>query len=177
MAQAKTFAEKLMRHHGGEFRAVAAVARTSVEAGRPEAALAVAERYTPERAIPRAGDHLTRSGRVAELLDELARLPNVRGTPAGRAIDGRRGRAVCALVSGRPEAIIGIVGVLAADGRATEGFARIETTREVRSRPRVRAAAGLAAVRAGGVYRTAGPTVLGWIDECLKEEPTSPTLL
>jgi tetratricopeptide (TPR) repeat protein len=41
----------------------------------------------------------------------------------------------------------------------------------------VRAAAGLAAVRAGGVSEQQAKTVLGWIDECLTEEPGSPMLL
>ena len=85
IAQARTFAEKLMRHHTGEFRAMAAVARYECRAGSPETALAVAERYA-QNADPAAGDHLTRSGRVAELLDELARPPNVRVTPAGHAV-------------------------------------------------------------------------------------------
>ena len=91
--QAKAFAEKLLRHHAGEFRAVAAVARYECAAGRPESALAIAEAYA-QNADPNAGDHLTRSGRVAELLDELARQPKVRGTPAGTGDHRRRGRAL-----------------------------------------------------------------------------------
>jgi len=175
LAQAQAFAEKLLRYHGGEFRAVAAVARYECAAGRPEAALNVAERYA-QNADAAAGDHLTRSGRVAELLDELARAPKVRGTPAGHAMTNAAVERYAALVAGRPEAIIGIVGVLAADNRASEAFARLDRLGSFIP-ARVRAAAGLAAVRGGGVSEQQSAMVLGWIDACLKEEPASPMLL
>jgi tetratricopeptide (TPR) repeat protein len=174
-AAAGTFAAKLLGDHPGEFRAVAAAARLECKAGRPLAGLALAEKYA-QSADPGAGDHLTRSGRVAELLDELARLPNVRGTPAGRAIADAAVERYAALVPTRPEAVIGLVGVLAADGRAADGFARLERLGRVIPQ-RVRAAAGLAAVRAGTVTERQAATVQGWIDGCLAEEPTSPTLL
>jgi tetratricopeptide (TPR) repeat protein len=112
---------------------------------------------------------------VAELLDELARLPKVRGTAAGRAITDAAVERFGALIAGRPEAIIGIVGILAIDNRATEGFARMERLGKFVP-ARVRASAGLAAIRAGGVSDQQAITVLGWIDECLKEEPGSPVL-
>lgn len=174
LSQARAFAEKLLRHHPGEFQAVAAVARYECAADRPEMALAVAERYA-QNADLAAGDHLTRSGRVAELLDELARLPKVRGTPAGRAITDAAVERFGALIASRPEAIIGIVGILAVDGRATEGFARMERLGKFIP-ARVRASAGLAAIRMGGVSDQQAAMVLGWIDECLKEEPSSPML-
>src|SRR5439155_7847693 len=41
----KDFAKLLMQDHAGEFLAVASVARYECKAGRPEAALAVAEGY------------------------------------------------------------------------------------------------------------------------------------
>jgi tetratricopeptide (TPR) repeat protein len=173
-AQAKAFAEKLLRHHTGEFRAIAAIARYECAAGRPEAALALADRYG-QFADTSAGDHLSRSGRVAELLDELARLPKIRGTPAGRAITDAAVERYSSLIAGRPEAIIGVVGILAVDGRASEGFARMERLGKF-TPARVRAAAGLAAVRAGGVSEQQATMVLGWIDECLKEDPSSPLL-
>src|SRR5207248_4901109 len=80
------------------------------------------------------------------------------------------------LVASYPEAVVGIVGVLAADGRASDGFARLDRLGKFVP-ARVRAAAGLAAVRAGAVSDRQADTVLGWIDECLKEEPASPLLL
>jgi tetratricopeptide (TPR) repeat protein len=174
-AAAGTFAKELLDKHAGEFRAVAAVARYECRAGRPEMALAVAEKYA-QNADAGAGDHLTRSGRVAELLDELARLPKVRGTPAARAMTDAAVERYAALVANRPEAVIGIVGVLAADGRATDGFARMDRLGKFVP-ARVRAAAGLAAVRAGGLSDQQAATVLGWIEECLKEEPASTVLL
>ena len=69
-----------------------------------------------------AGDYLVRSAQVAELLDELSRLPNVRSTTTGREITNAAVERFVAIVPNRPEAIVGAVGALAADGRATEAF-------------------------------------------------------
>jgi tetratricopeptide (TPR) repeat protein len=112
---------------------------------------------------------------VAELLDELTRLPNVRGTPAGRAMADAAVERFAALIPTHPEAIVGLVGVLAADNRATDGLAKIERLGTFIT-SRLRAAAGLAAVRAGSVSEKQAATVLVWIDECLAEEPESSTL-
>ncbi len=174
-AAAESFAKIMMRDHPGEFRAVATVARYECKAGRPEAALALAEKYA-QHADAGAGDHLTRSGRVAELLDELARLQNIRGTPAGRAMTDAAVERYSALVASRPEAVIGLVGVLAADGRAADGFARMDRLGKFVP-ARIRATAGLAAVRAGNVSEPQANAVLSWIDECLKEEPSAPMLM
>ncbi len=172
---AATFANELIMKHPGEFRAVAAVARYECKAGHPEAALALAEKYT-QNADPGAGDHLTRAGRVAELLDELARLPNVRGTPAARSMTDAAVERYAALVPTRAEAIVGVVGVLAADGRTADAFTKLEQFNRYLP-ARVRAAAGLAIVRAGGASDRQADTVLGWIDACLAEEPGSPALV
>ena len=174
-AAAATFARQLLDKHPGEFRAVAAVARMEARAGRPEAALHLVEGYS-RSADPSAGDHLTRCGRVAELLDELSRLPQVRGTAAARTLASSAAEGYARLIPGRPEAVVGMVGVLAADGRVTEAFTRLQ--RYERYLPaRVRAAAGLAIVRAGGVTDRQAATVRNWIDDCLAEEPNSVSLL
>lgn len=171
---AKAFAEVLSKEHGGEFGAVAAVARYECKAGHPEKALAIAEGYA-RSSDPSAGDHLTRAGRLAELLDELARLPNVRGTAAGKVITEAAAERYAALVPTRTEALVGLVGVLAADGRTTDAFTKIEQFS--RNLPgRVRAMAGLAIVRANPVSATQATTVLGWLETCLAEEPTSSAL-
>lgn len=169
------FAKKLMADHEGEFRAVAAVSRFECYAGRPFEALSIAERYA-QAANPSAGDHLTRSARVAELLDELTRLPNVHGTPAGKAMTDAAAERFAALIPTRPEAIVGLAGVLAADGRTSEGLERIERLGSFVP-SRLRAAAGLAAVRGGPITDQQAATVRKWIEECLAEEPTSPTLM
>jgi tetratricopeptide (TPR) repeat protein len=174
-ASAATFATKLLAEHPGEFRAIATVARMECKAGRPAVALTLAEKYA-QSAEPGAGDHLTRSARIAELLDELARLPNVRGTPAGRAITDAAVERYAVLIPKHPEAVIGLVGVLAVDGRASEGFARLERLGTAIP-DRIRAAAGLAAVRAGTLLEHQADTVQKWIEACLAEEPTSTTLL
>jgi tetratricopeptide (TPR) repeat protein len=171
---AGAFAEKLIKEHPGEFRAVAAVARFECRAGRPERALAYAEGYA-RSSDPSAGDHLTRSGRLAELLDELARIPTVRGTPAGRAITDAAADRYASLIPSRAEAIVGLVGVLAADGRVPEAFARIDQYATMLP-ARVRAAAGLAVVRAASVNERQAAAVLAWLDACLAEEPGSSSL-
>lgn len=174
-AAASAFATKLLAEHPGEFRAIATVARLECRAGRPGAALALAEKYA-QVADAGAGDHLARSARVAELLDELARLPGVRGTPAGRAITNAAVERYAAIIPTRPEAVIGVVGLLAADGRAAEAFSRLERLGRIIP-DRVRAAAGLAAVRAGAVTDRQAATVQQWIEACLAEEPNSTALL
>lgn len=173
-AAAEQFAKVLLQNHPGEFQAVAAVARFECRAGRPERALAVAEGYA-RASDTAAGSHLSRSGRLAELLDELARMPNVRGTPAGRAMTDAAAERYAGLIPTRAEALVGLVGVLAADGRGTEAFGRIDQFS--RNLPtRVRAMAGLAIVRAGAASDRQATTVLGWLEACLAEDPTSTSL-
>ncbi|HEV3439058.1 MAG TPA: hypothetical protein VG122_16950, partial [Gemmata sp.] len=169
------FAKKLIADHSGEFRAVVAVARFESLAGRPFEALSIAQHYA-QSANPSAGDHLTRSARVAELLDELTRLPNVRGTPAGKAMADAAAERFAALIPTHPEAIVGLVGVLAADGRVSEGLERIDRLGAYIP-SRLRAAAGLAAVRAGATSDQQAAAVRRWIEECLAEEPNSSTLM
>jgi tetratricopeptide (TPR) repeat protein len=165
---AEAFAGRLQSLYPGEFRAVAAVARFECKAGRPERALALAERYAAA-ADAGAGDYLARSARVAELLDELVRAPNVRGTPVGRQITDAAVDRFTALVPARPEAAVGIAGVLAADGRVAEAFARIEQLG--RYLPvRVRALAGIAALRAGGATDSQFTTVQNWLGDALSAE-------
>ncbi len=170
-AAAAAFAKALTDSYPGEFMAVATVARFESKSGHPERALAVADGYA-RSSDPSAGDHLTRSGRLAELLDELARTPTVRGTPVGRAMTDAAVERYAALIPTRTEALVGLVGVLAADGRATEAFTKIEQFS--RNLPaRVRASAGLAIVRANPVTDRQATIVLGWLDACLMEEQTS----
>ncbi|MBA4066444.1 MAG: hypothetical protein C0501_22570 [Isosphaera sp.] len=167
-AAAGAFAQKLLAEHRNEFRAVAAAARYEAKAGRPEAALALAEGYA-RSADPAAGNHLARAGRVAELLDELARLPGVRGTPAGRAMTDGAVERYASLVPTRAEAVVGVAGALAADGRAADAFARIDGLD--RHLPlRVKAAAGLAVVRNGEVTERQAAAVRDWLDACVAEE-------
>ena len=168
---AETFAAHLLTHHAGEFRAVAAVARFECKAGRPERALALAEKYTGAADVA-AGDYLARSARVAELLDELARLPGVKGTPTGRRMTDAAVERYTALVPSRPEAVVAVAGVLAADGRAAEAFTRIEQSARHLS-TRGRALAGLSAVRSGGISDAQFDTVKGWLDACLAEDRES----
>jgi tetratricopeptide (TPR) repeat protein len=168
------FAQKLLAEHPGEFRAVAAVARFECLANRPMEALGVAEHYA-QAANPSAGDHLSRSARVAELLDELSRHPNVRGTAAGHAMAEAAAERFTGLIPSHPEAIVGLAGLLTADGRSTDAFARIDRLGGYIP-TRLRAAAGLSALRSGSVSEQQAATVRKWIDAALAEDSTSTTL-
>lgn len=173
-AAGDTFAKWLKSLYPGEFRAVAAVARYEAKAGRPEAAAALAEQYAGA-ADAGAGDGTARSARVAELLDELSRLAGVRGTPAARRMADAAAERFTALVPGRPEAVVGAAGVLAADGRVAEAFGKIEEL--ARYLPAAaKANAGLAAVRAGAATDRQLATVRAWLDAALGEDPESVTL-
>lgn len=172
---AATFAKKLMTIHGTDFNSLASVARFECQAGHPERGLAVAEDYA-RVADAAAGDYLIRAARVAELLDELSRLPNVRGTPVGRKMTDAAVERYAAVVPNRPEAVVGLAGVLAADGRTADAFERVE--RLDRYIPtRLRASAGLAIVRGGTVTDRQGETVKKWLTDCVAEEPGSVPLL
>jgi tetratricopeptide (TPR) repeat protein len=152
-----------------------AVARFECLAGHPFEALSIAQQDA-QSANPSAGDHLTRSARMAELLDELSRIPTVRGTAAGHAMADVAAERFAGLIPTRPEAIVGLAGVLAADDRATEAFEKLERLGAYIP-SRLRAAAGLAAVRTGHVNDRQAATVRNWIDECLAEEPDSSVLI
>lgn len=174
-ATAATFAAKLISLPGGDFNALASVARYECKAGHPERGLTVAEDYA-RVADTGAGDYIVRSARVAELLDELSRLPNVRGTPVGRKMTDAAVERYSAVVPNRPEAIVGVAGVLAADGRSADAFDRVE--RLGRYLPaRLRASAGLAIVRGGTVTDRQAELVQKWLDDCLAEEPDAIPLI
>jgi tetratricopeptide (TPR) repeat protein len=173
--RAATFAGKLSQLRVGDFNSLAAIARFEAKAGRPERGLAVAEDYA-RLADTGGGDYVVRSARVAELLDELSRLPNVRGTPAGRKITNAAVERFTAIVPNRPEAIVGVAGALAADGRAAEAFERIDRLNRYLP-PRLRASAGLAIARGGPVTDQQAEQILKWIDTCLADEPDSLALL
>lgn len=173
--KAAAFAGKLSQMRVTDFRSLSAIARFEAKAGRPDKGLAVAEDYA-RLADSGSGDYIIRSAQVAELLDELSRLPNVRGTPEGRKIATVAAERFAAIVPNRPEAIVGAAGVLAANGRATEAFDRME--RLNRYIPaRLRASAGLAIVRGGPVSDQQAAVVQQWLDACLAEEPDSIPLL
>lgn len=168
---AKPFAERLLAVYPADIRAVTAVARYECKAGRPEKAFALAEGYT-RTADANAGDLPAKSARAAELLDELARLPNVRRTPTGTQMTNAAVRRYEDLIPTRPEACVAAAGALASDGRAAEAFALIE--KHGKPLPhRLRAAAGLAALRSGGASERQFAIVREWLDAALAEEPAS----
>lgn len=167
----EAFADALRAKYAGEFRAVATVARYEAKAGRPERALALAEGYA-SAAEAGAGDYLARAARVAELLDELARYANVRGTPVGKKIAAAAVERYAALAPTRPEAVVGIAGLLGAETSIAEAFAEIDRHAKHLS-VRVRALAGLAAVRSGGATERQFDQVKAWIEAAAKEDRES----
>lgn len=170
-AAADGFAVRLRSLYPGEFRAVASVARYEAKAGKADRALALAEGYAGA-ADAGAGDYLARSARVAELLDELCRLPGVRGTSTGKAMAAAAAERYAALVPARPEAAIGMAGVLAAEGRAADALARVEQAARVLP-VRVKAQAGLAVLRAGAATDAQFDTVRTWLDAAVAEDRTA----
>lgn len=174
LAAGAAFADRLKSRFAGEFRAVSAVARYECKAGHPERALALAEGYAGA-ADAAAGDYLARAARVAELLDELVRYPEVRGTDAGSRLAASAIERYAALVPTRPEAAVGIAGLLGAEGRIPDAFTEID--RYSRYLPgRVKALAGVAAVRSGGATERQFKQVRGWLDDALREDPDSTPL-
>jgi tetratricopeptide (TPR) repeat protein len=172
---AETFANELRSARPTDFNSLAALARFECKAGHPDKALGVAEDYA-RLADSASSDYLLRSAQVAELLDELSRLPNVRGTPAAHSITDAAVERFAALVPNRPEAIVGVAGALAADGRADKAFQRIDQLSRYLP-ARLRASAGLAIVRSGEVSITQAELVQQWLDACLKEDKDSVTLI
>ncbi|HYH66917.1 MAG TPA: tetratricopeptide repeat protein [Urbifossiella sp.] len=168
-ASAEAFAGRLRSLYPGEFRAVASVARYEAKAGKADRALALAEAYAGA-ADAGAGDYLARSARTAELLDELCRMPGVKGTPAGRAMAAAAAQRFSALVPSRPEAVVGVAGVLASDGQPAEALAKIEQFGRYLP-DRVRAQAGLAVLRAGGATDRQFDLVRGWLDKAIAAAP------
>lgn len=171
LAAGAAFAERLTSKFAGEFRAVAAVCRFECRAGRPERALTLAEGYAGA-ADSAAGDYLARAARTAELLDELVRSPEVRGTDAGRKMAAAAIERYAALVPTRPEAVVGIAGLLGSEGRIAEAIAEID--RHSRYMPvRVKALAGLASLRSGGATERQYAQVRTWLDDALRADSDS----
>lgn len=175
----KELAEKcaaaLITNYRTDFRVVQAVCRFECRVGRPENALAHAVAYS-RTADSTPGDLQFRSARTAELLDELARRPGIQGTPIGRQMTDVAVEKYEALFVTRPEAIVALVGLLSADGRAEAGFAKIEK-HATQLPSRVKLLAGLAILRTGGATESQFKKVSEWLAAALQEEPGSTAVL
>lgn len=172
---AERFAADLLRIYPNEYRAVSAVARFECRAGRPDRALVLATNYA-RAADDSPNDLQLRSARAGELLDELARSPKVRQTPIGRKMTDAAVKLFEVVYQSRPEAVVAVAGLLAADDRPGEAFARVEKNARTLP-PRVKVMAGLAAVRAGGATPAQLATVKGWLATAKGEEPGSVAVL
>ena len=169
-------AKRLLEKFPAEFRAVAAVARYENRIGQPERSLELANAYA-RTANNSPGDLQLRYSRAAELLDELARSPKVRRTELGRAMTNAAVEKYESVFANRPEAVVAAAGLLAADDRTNEAFAKIE--RHSKTLPmRVRVMAGLAVLRSGTTTPSQIATVQEWLASAKNGEPGSiPVLL
>ena len=172
---AERCAAYLIASYRTDFRVVQAVSRYECRMGRPENALAHAVAFS-RTATSTPGDLQLRSARAAELLDELARRPGVQGTPTGRKMTDAAVEKYEAMFVSRPEAIVAIVGLLSADGRADAGFAKIEK-HAAQLPSRVKLLAGLAILRTGAATEPQFKKVGEWLAAALTEEPGSTAAL
>ena len=169
-------AKLLLTNFPTEFRAVAAVARYDNRIGVPEQSLELANAYA-RTANNSPGDLQLRYARAAELLDELARSPKVRHTKLGRTMTNAAVDKYESVFANRPEAVVAAAGLLAADDRTVEAFAKIE--RHSKMLPmRVKVMAGLAVLRSGTTTPAQIAIIQEWLTLAKNGEPGSiPVLL
>jgi tetratricopeptide (TPR) repeat protein len=172
---AKQCAGYLIANHKNDFRVVQAVARYECRAEHPDRALAHILAYT-RLADDTPGDLQSRSGRAAELLDELTRRPEIRNTEIGRRMTDAAIEQYESLFVVRPEVMVAIAGLLTHDGRSEQAFAKIEKHSKLLP-PRVKVLAGLSALRAGNTTEAQLRTVQSWLDTAKSEEPGSIAVL
>ena len=171
LAAAEPFAQRLLGLYPADFRAISAVARFECLANRPDRAFVVAESYI-RTADASAGDLPAKSARVAELLDELARMPTVRRTEAGHKMIKSAVERFESLIATRPEAVVAAAGLLGFDDRHADGFALIE--KQSKTLPsRTKAAAGLSVLRTTGASDQQFTLVRQWLDVAKRDEPDS----
>jgi Tfp pilus assembly protein PilF len=191
---AESFAAQLQAAFPGEFRAVAAVARHECSVGRIETALTLVDGYVRAEAGP--ADAQARSARAADLLDGIARMPAPAvtsppvivpvagvgdpGSTPGVNDPGHNPRrkliesAVAkyeGLILARPEAAAAAAALLAFDGRPADALALVEKHPALATR--LKAAAGVAVLRAGPTSDAQAAKVKAWLDAALAEEPDS----
>jgi tetratricopeptide (TPR) repeat protein len=182
---AESFAGQLQAAFPGEFRAVAAVARHECSVGRIDAALTLVDGYVRAEAGP--ADAQARSARAADLLDGIARMPAPAGTnppvivpvagvedpghsPRRKLVDSAVAKYE-GLILARPEAAAAAAALLAFDGRPADALALVEKHPALATR--LRAAAGVAVLRAGPTSDAQAAKVKAWLDAALAEEPDS----
>jgi tetratricopeptide (TPR) repeat protein len=174
LAEAARWAERLLSLYPADFRVVASVARYECKAKRPEKAFELVRDYI--RAADATGTELTaKLVRAAELLDELSRRPGVARSPLGRAMVDFAVTQYETALAGRSESVVAVAGLLAADGRVNEAFAKIDRAGRVLT-ARSKTAAGLAALRSGGGSEKQFAQVRQWLDAGRGEEPDSVAL-
>ncbi len=174
MPVAEAFAQRLLVLAPTDFRCVSAAARFECKAGRPERGFALAEGYV-RTADATAGDLPTKTARSAELLDELARMPNVKRTELARKMVKSAVEKYEGLAATRPEAVVAAAGLIAADGRPADAFAFVEKFAKSLT-PKLKVAAGITVLRGAECSERQFATVRGWLDAALSAEPDSLTL-
>ena len=171
-SEAAPFAQRLMLLYPNEYKAVAAVAKYECRAGHPDQALLHIESYLRLTDAAAFADLPVKSAQAAELLDSLSRIPGIRTTEPGQRMISAAIKRFEQLILTRAEALIGAAGLYGFDGRGDEGFALIHK-HEKHIPNRIKAAAGLAILRAGQGSESQFRQVRDWLDAALQEEPDS----
>jgi tetratricopeptide (TPR) repeat protein len=163
------FVTALSAHHSSEYRVIAALARHECVAGRADRVVPLVETWA--RSVEKQrGLAEYRALRAADLLDECARRPDVKGTPHAKMIvDAARVR-YAGLLPARLEALPAAVSLLSAFGRTDEAVSLVERYAAVIPN-RIRAASGVAMLRSGTVTDRLKSIARTWLDAAIADEP------
>ncbi len=172
---AQNCADSLIKTYPSDFRVVQAVARHAVRTGQGANAMDILIAYS-KTADTTPGDYQARCGRTAELLDELVRKQEIKGTEIASAMTNFAVEKYDVLYEYRPDTIVAVAGMLSNDNRPSEAFAKIEKHAKLLP-ARVRVLAGLAILRSGSREPKSVQQVRTWLDASKNEEPNSVAVL
>lgn len=163
------FVTALSTHHGSEYRVVAALVRHECMVGRTERVVPLVETWA--RAIEKQrGLAEYRAMRAADLLDECARRPDVKGSPHAKTIVDAAQVRYAGLLPARLEALPAAVSLLSAFGRTDEAISMVERYAAVVPN-RIKAASGVALLRSGTVTDRLKLIARTWLDAAIADDP------
>jgi tetratricopeptide (TPR) repeat protein len=168
LPQGEPFAAALRQHAGDAFPAIAVVARYECAIGRFDRVLPLVEAWC------RAGESRSavltaRTMKSADLLDELARRPDVRTSQSAKAITNAAIDKYAALLPARLEAAPAAAGLLATNGRPDDAITFVNRFAAVLPN-RTKAAAGVAILRSGTFTPAGVATARAWLDAALADD-------
>jgi cellulose synthase operon protein C len=154
-----------------DLRVVSAVAKWEVLRGQTANAITLTNAYerTGDATVAEPQALLARS---ASVLDDLARLPTIAKTAAGRQLTDAAVAKYDALLASRPDVLRASAAALAGDGRGSEAIAKI--AKHAKAVPiAVQAAAGVAVLRTAGGTPSEIDQVHTWLAKAVSTEPNS----